>query len=79
MVIQRFQEIFAFLLLILVQIGCTPVEVVLYGDISGSVTDEETLEALLSVSIQVKQNNQLVDTAITSPDGILPPRIGNVL
>lgn len=65
-----FQKSLTFFLFILAQIGCAPLEVALHGDISGSVMDAETQEAVSNVDIELKQNNQLVDTTTTSQEGL---------
>ncbi len=49
--------------------SCVPNEIILHGDISGTVTDTETSQPVMDVAIALNQSNVITDTTSTGSDG----------
>lgn len=62
-------KVFLYILLFISLCCCVPVEVILYGDISGYVTDAETSQPLDSATIELNQADNDVNSTTTNSEG----------
>lgn len=50
-------------------LSCSPIEIVLHGDLIGVITDSESSQPIQSVAIKLNQLNLIIDTTMTDVDG----------